>query len=216
MREGGGSNTAIVCLFLVAVSCGGGGTDGNDVTTADTDSKETEIQKCGEATDCEQFQCKVAQCKSSECVYVDKADHTPCDDNDDCTVDESCQKGECSPEKNICGGECEKDEDCLAKDDGNLCNGVPWCVEKKCILKLESIVKCEKTSNTCAEIKCDPKDGKCNENKKEDNSPCSDGDECTAGDFCISGECEPGSNICECDSDDDCGKHESFCKGNYV
>jgi len=43
-----------------------------------------------------------------------------CDDGDACTADTTCQQGLCTGGKNI--GECKTNADCLAQDDGNLCN----------------------------------------------------------------------------------------------
>ena len=47
---------------------------------------------------------------------------------------------------------------------------------------------------------------------------CDDGDPCTIGDFCLDGECAPGPDLCECDTDDDCTKLDDGdpCNGQVV
>ena len=48
-------------------------------------------------------------------------DGDPCDDGSPCTANDRCEAGACKPGTWIC--ECKADADCLAFEDGDLCNG---------------------------------------------------------------------------------------------
>jgi formylglycine-generating enzyme required for sulfatase activity len=93
-----------------------------------------------------------------------------CDDGNDCTQNDKCKDGAClGGEPNTCT--CTKDADCLAGkdgktggDDGNLCNGVPYCDQQlgKCVLNPASIVTCSSLEDgACIVNICDPAVGVC-------------------------------------------------------
>lgn len=48
-----------------------------------------------------------------------------CDDGQVCTKGDACLAGVCKSGTDVC--KCSEDADCLAGDDGNLCNGLPFC-----------------------------------------------------------------------------------------
>ncbi|MCB9740563.1 MAG: hypothetical protein H6747_14970, partial [Deltaproteobacteria bacterium] len=71
----------------------------------------------------------VGQGDALKCLW-EKADQTSpgpfaCDDGDACTSGDTCDGKTCTPGKPICA--CKTDADCLPTDDGDLCNGVPYC-----------------------------------------------------------------------------------------
>jgi hypothetical protein len=76
---------------------------------------------CDDGNICTQDVCDPAVgCRST--VVPD----APCNDNDPCTAADRCSAtGLCVGDSLNC--ECRTDRDCLAVDDGNLCNGTPSC-----------------------------------------------------------------------------------------
>ncbi len=104
---------------------------------------------------------------------------------------------------------CQVEADC--PDDGDLCNGTPYCVTAShtCAIKPGSKVECsDSPGETCTVQKCEPKTGQCLAKPVSDGIVCSDDDTCTSGDQCKAGVCAPGTNTCECAKDDDCAKFE--------
>ena len=87
---------------------------------------------------------------------------SPCDDADACTTGDICLQGTCKAGTNTCL--CKSDADCDGKDDGNLCNGLPFCNLQTgtCDINPVSIVTCPSVDDTpCAKNACVPKTGKC-------------------------------------------------------
>ncbi|MBI5609904.1 MAG: hypothetical protein HY902_13610, partial [Deltaproteobacteria bacterium] len=80
---------------------------------------------CDTADDpaCLQTTCdpKTGQCAPSNLPK----DGTACDDGNPCTPSSFCTGGSCLAQANLC--ECQKDSDCSAKEDGDLCNGTLYC-----------------------------------------------------------------------------------------
>lgn len=108
-----------------------------------------------------------------------------------CTTEGKCVNGLCTPVAS--GVECAKDSDCIAKDNGNLCDGIYICESCSCVLDTSSIVTCDPSQDTdCVSNKCNPDTGTCVLTPAEDGSPCEDGDPCTFGDYCFNGECVAG------------------------
>ena len=140
----------------------------------------------------------------------------PCDDSDPCTKGEVCVSGGCTQGTNIC--KCESTLDCLDKDDGNLCNGVPYCNKQTgaCEANPASIVVCPTVDNTlCSKNACAPKTGVCGLANEPTGTLCQDGDSCTIGDTCDGGVCGAGTFVCTCKSDQDCAKEDDgdLCNG---
>ncbi len=112
------------------------------------------------------------------------------------------------------GKVCATDLDCLALDDGNLCNGIWTCqsagATEACAPKAASAVTCSKESDTtCAISTCDPGTGACNLQSLPDGSQCDDGEPCTDGDACKDGACASGVTLaCACTQDMDCAALE--------
>ena len=70
--------------------------------------------------------------KEGKCYLLPLKDGKVCEDGNPCTPNEACDQGQCQSAVNTC--ECQKDADCQAKDDGNLCNrsGRASCRERVC------------------------------------------------------------------------------------
>ncbi|MSP90935.1 MAG: hypothetical protein EXR79_03890 [Myxococcales bacterium] len=161
-------------------------------------------------------------------VPIDKGDEVwaalSCDDGLPCTASSSCKGGKCSaePTSYICF--CEKDADC--KDDGDLCNGVPYChllapdpsdaAKKKpaCKTNPVTVKSCSPINDTiCIKNSCDPKTGKCEMTPPFGKVYCDDGDPCTALGECTEGKCVNGIGICPCTSNADCKDKGDQCNG---
>ena len=148
------------------------------------------------------------------------ADLTPCDaDNSLCTPLDVCLKGTCTADANVC--ECTKTEDCLAKEDGNPCNGTLFCdksgAKKVCKVNPATMVSCPTVGDgPCVHNRCVPATGKCALTKEADGLPCDDGAFCSAGASCNQGQCVGGKNACSCKGDADCALYDDGDKCNGV
>ncbi|MBN1771275.1 MAG: hypothetical protein JXB32_08450 [Deltaproteobacteria bacterium] len=158
------------------------------------------------------------QCVDCECrPGVALADGTACDDGDPCTADEACTGGICTGGMSVCL--CDTDDDCVAFDDGNLCNGRLLCVGRECRFAPETVVTCDPTGNTdCRVNLCTPATGECAMTAVADGMSCDDGNECTVGDACAAGLCVGGPSTCECEATADCAPYEDgdLCNGTLV
>jgi len=131
------------------------------------------------------------------CVYSFNAQ--PCDDDDPCTLADKCEKGTCKGVPVDC--ECEKLTDCVAFDDGNLCNGTLVCdtaqVPHKCVVAPGTVIECPAPTSLgaeCLKPVCNPGDGKCGTEEANEGAACSDGNACTTGEWCASGVCGNGGS----------------------
>jgi len=162
---------------------------------------------CTQNDACAEGLCKglPVNCDDSEVCTKDGCDphsgcvHTPvegvCDDGDDCTVGDYCADGTCIGGEEACGSECATDEDCLVYEDGDLCNGIPYCNTETepyvCEISPDSIVVCPADQETaCVESLCEPQTGLCLLTPMNEGGPCDDLDECTAPDSCTNGLCQ--------------------------
>ena len=125
-----------------------------------------------------------------------------CDDGNPCTQGDLCANKACAAGSNVCG--CQKDADCAAQEDGDLCNGTLYCDTTKvpygCKVKAATVVSCDGSKDTaCSTTICDGKTGKCGPVAAPDGKGCdADGSVCSSGDACLAGVCKPGAWInCE-------------------
>lgn len=143
--------------------------------------------------------CTTDSCSSGlGCVNFD-ANGSTCDDGKPCngTQQDVCSAGTCTGPP--C--DCSSDSDC--EDDGDLCNGVPYChpFNKKCENGLPII--CGATNNSdCTVNLCEPEFGVCVPQFVNAGAPCSDGDPCTHEDACAGGVCA--SSALQCDDENPC------------
>ena len=176
------------------------------------------VVKCATGLDtaCQKNQCDAATGKCK--VVFPKDPLEPCDDSNACTTGDVCATGACKPGTNTCT--CVQDTDCAKGEDGDFCNGTLFCDTTQkppsCKVNPKTIVKCPTaTDATCAQIACEKATGQCLTKVAPVDTPCDDGAPCTAGDVCAQGTCKPGTNLCFCSKDADCGAFEDgdFCNG---
>jgi len=104
-------------------------------------------------TSCIKNQCSKT---TGACTLTPVADATGCDDGDACTKGDTCEGGACNPGTDTC--KCSGDKDCV--DDGNKCNGLPFCDKStgKCETNPATVVVCQTASDTgCAKNVCIPR-----------------------------------------------------------
>ncbi len=154
--------------------------------------------------------CQGSACdpKTGKCATTNTADGVTCSDGNACTATDKCSAGACKAGANVCA--CQADGDCI--DDGNLCNGVPYCdktgAAPVCKVKAGSEVKCAASAKACVVKACDPLTGQCAETPGTctDNNACTldscdvtsgqckvsnaaDGSGCDGGKVCAAGKC---------------------------
>ncbi len=140
-----------------------------------------------------------------------------CSDGDPCTTGDLCDSSACTPGKPTCS--CQSDGDCT--DDGNLCNGVPFCdktdpAKPVCKTNAATQITCPTVGDTeCLSHGCDPQTGKCVAKPAATGASCDDKNPCTKSDACLLGQCS-GVNTCECQFDVDCKAKEdgNQCNGS--
>ncbi len=184
-------------------SAGGGASD-----IADSLGLDMQHSVCETADDCPapSQPCKKAACSlAGICIAAPAADGTPCVDDDPCTADEACSAGSCIGAK-AC--ECQNDQDCSAKEDGDLCNGKLYCdttgAKPVCAVLPSSVVTCGADLDTaCSKNTCLPASGTCALMPVATGTPCDDGEACTSPDACANGACS-GPSSCACQVDGDC------------
>ncbi len=153
---------------------------------------------------------------TGKCTLAALADGTACNDGDKCSGGETCQGAKCGGGKPIC---CQVDADCLVTDDGDFCNGVPYCNKATgtCLPNPASVVFCPTVDDTaCSQNVCAPKTGLCGKKSLANKEFCDDGNPCTPGqEACEDGVCKAATNTCACTKDADCqGKDDGdLCNG---
>lgn len=207
----GGCNDGNPCTedrCLVTGDCdhvpmAGGCDDGNPCTTGDECDggvcRGTGLLVCDDGNRCTQDSCDVVQ----GCISIPAAG--ACDDGNQCTQGDRCLDGECEAGDNICP--CSLNVDCVAFDDGNLCNGALVCdsVSGGCVLSAKSVVVCQvnEALGQCTVSLCNPNNGLCELLPAAAGSPCDDGNACTSQDFCVGGGCV-GIAPADCDDNNVC------------
>jgi len=162
--------------------------------------------------------CLAQQCNplSGACEATPTNQAGPCEDGKICTDGDHCLSGACVPGPDLCL--CKQNADCA--DDGNLCNGVPYCDKSalpwSCKTNPGTVVACSPASDTpCSKNTCAPTTGACAYAAVNDGGPCEDGQVCTVADTCKAGACASGPSACGCQSDSDCKAVEDndLCNG---
>ena len=199
------------CLYaaLTGVEC----SDDDSCTSGDTCVDGNclpgmNICDCLEDVDCEMFEdldlCNgTLICVDTQC-QVDPETVVECDKSQDT----ACKQTLCSPMTGTCGQvSAPYGSPC---DDGNECTLGETCFFGTCLGGI--VVSCD-DGNPCTVDVCDSDAGCTYEPGGE--MECEDGDPCTTGDLCVEGVCSPGTNICGCEEDEDCGQFEdgNLCNG---
>ena len=161
--------------------------------------------------------------KTGGCGYVPAKDGAGCDDNNKCTVGESCASGLCSASKtpncddgNPCTTDaCDKAKGCVNTsgtggcDDGNACTINDKCADSKC--NGGAALNCV-DGTPCTKDSCEPAKGCVN---LAIPGACDDGDPCTSGEACKGGECATGAKT-DCGDDNPCTDDTCDPKGGCV
>ena len=159
---------------------------------------------------------------SGQCVYTDKPDTTPCNDNNACTQGEACHTGICGQpsstttcsatdschDAGTCDsntGQCSspaKTDGTVCLDDGNICNGLNTCAGRRGVSN-SAPLDCD-DHDPCTVDSCDAQGG-CQHVAKS----CDDGNACTT-DTCDSqtGVCQ-NTNTCPNNRDSNCTDGDS-------
>lgn len=162
-------------------------------------------------------ECAAAQCDPSTgaCSLVPINERGACQVGWHPCLTFMCSAGECVEAANSC--ECLTSGDCV--DDGNLCNGTPYCdVEDGfvCVTNPATVVTCGGSGDTeCAAQACEPSTGTCSAVSINEGSPCGDVTSC-AQRFCQSGSCEIVDLSCDCLTDVECAAYDdgNLCNGS--
>ncbi len=162
--------------------------------------------------------CLTAKCNpaTGACDTTPTNDGGACDDGKVCTAGDHCAAGSCVPGADQCP--CKANADCA--DDGNLCNGLPYCDKSElpwtCKTNPGTVASCSASGDTaCSKNTCNTATGACAPLPVNEGAKCSDDDPCTASDTCAKGVCKAGPGICGCQSDGDCAKADDgdLCNG---
>ena len=148
------------------------------------------------------------ECITSHRIYTWSSDDSnECNDENPCTLDDSCHSGTCAGEMVTCddGEPCTTDFcvdgvcyhqplNAVSCDDGDLCTIGDLCISGECIPG-DTERNCD-DFNDCTADTCDPVEGCVYMNM--DGESCEDGNLCTSGDTCQSSLCLPGpAVVCE-------------------
>ncbi len=129
----------------------------------------------------------------------------PCDDDNVCTVGDSCDGGTCQPgtaatcsdDGNPCTDHacdpvagCEVINNTAPCDDGNACTTADQCAEGACFGGPD--LTCADDGNPCTDAECDPASGCV---VLDNVAPCDDGNACSEGDVCADGVCTAGDPV---------------------
>ncbi len=157
--------------------------------------------------------CLVDLCdgKTGTCSVGNAPNSPPCDDGNICTVGDICKDGACASGANLCL--CTKDADCI--DDGNVCNGVPYCDTtggvSTCKVNPATVVTCKATTDgVCVTQVCSTKTGACKPTPT--NALCDDKNPCTTDICTIGGSC----NHAPVPDGSDCGDGQSCLAGTCL
>lgn len=181
-----GCNTQTGCFHLSnTASC-----DDGDVCTLVDFCSEGQCRGKAPADCSDNNACTLDIChKTAGCLHS-KLTGTPCDEGDVCTAEDFCQDGVCTPGNEIC--ECRENADCV--DDGDKCNGLPFCNKDiwpyRCETDPTTPVVCDSSANTaCLNNICQPQTGKCEMAAVNEGLGCDDGKSCNILDKCLNGAC---------------------------
>jgi len=203
-------NPATGCVYQPKT--GGICNDGNSCTSGDTCvagvcQGQGAIQ-CNDGNVCTDDTCS-PNSAGSGCQYVPKTGGS-CDDNNSCTVNDSCVNGTCSGQAVGCGDgnpctsdSCVNGTGCVYTplnggecNDGNACSSGDTCIAGVCKGTEHSC----NDGNPCTEDSCNPATG-CVYSPLTGPS-CNDNSLCTSGDVCTNGTC--GGKSISCDDGNFC------------
>ena len=134
-------------------------------------------------------------------VTADVEDDAEDDAEADADADDAGDAGPCADG----GCQCQDNQDCLSREDGNPCNGTLYCDPKiwSCKVNPATVIACQDDAAPCVALACDPADGDCRPVPADEGEACDDGESCTKDDACKAGVCV-GKSTCDCTKQDDC------------
>lgn len=181
-----------------------------DATETDADADVVPPPECVTATDCAVISvpCVAPGCEAGKCVLVPF--DTPCSDDNECTVGDQCQLGQCvagikpnCDDLNPCTDDsCDPLKGCVhlpnqvTCTDDNACTSEDVCFEGSC---KGGPVDCG-DANPCTDDSCDKLTGCVN---LPNTATCVDGNGCTENDVCKDKVCTPGPAFV-CDDNNPC------------
>jgi hypothetical protein len=190
--------------------------DGNPCTVADHcegGSCVGDLVECSDDNPCTTDYCTA----TGGCEY--SATGGECDDGQVCTLGDHCVAGECVGAPIDCA--CFEDSDCLALEDGDLCNGTLICdtsaLPYQCVVDEVTVVECAEPTGddaACLAASCAPATGLCENLSANEGLLCDDLDPCLVNSVCTGGACGSGETV-NCNdgngcTDDSCSE-ESGC-----
>ncbi len=202
------SKIIIFALLALTLGCGNSGgsgspTDGGGGEDTGSESECTASSDCEDDNPCTDDICNLGVCENT-------FNTNPCDDEDICTENDTCQDGECvgatldCDDDNACTDDscdsvdgCVNDNNTSVCDDENECTLNDTCQEGLC--QGGGAVDCN-DDNICTDDSCDPSSGCVNDNNTD---PCDDGQYCSIGDECLNGVCV-GTGTYNCDDGNPC------------
>lgn len=167
-------------------------------------------------------QCTAIACdeETKSCDEVPANEGSTCDDGLFCTVNDVCEKGECTAtEANDCGMEgdqcttiaCDESSrscDAVPANEGQTCDDGLFCtVGDSCVAGVctpSAPNDCGLDGSQCTEVVCDEGSRSCDLAPINEGGNCDDGQFCTVGDTCVAGECVS-------DQANDCGLDATAC-----
>lgn len=189
--------------------------DGNLCTIGDTCNNKTCVP--GVIDDCDDGkECTDDACYPDTGCINEANDALSCSDQDDCTINDHCEAGECVTEPRNCAdtNECTDDycEDGICKhpyasrscDDEDPCTSGDWCVAGNCA---GNPVNCD-DGNVCTTNGCDSEDFS---NNCTEDTDCGDGIICENGQ-CVGMACTTTNNSNSCDDGNWCDD-DDYCSG---
>jgi hypothetical protein len=156
--------------------------------------------------------CLFGTCDPSvgDCVTETAGDGSLCEDDDPCTIADTCSNGSCSGNALDCSslegpcntatcdsetGACVKTakNEFMSCDDTSQCTYNDRCTAGVC---QGTPYDCSSLATPCRSATCDPTTGACATSNLPDESLCDDGDLCTSDGVCFSGQCQTSTLSC--------------------
>jgi hypothetical protein len=150
-----------------------------------------------------------------DCVAETAGDGSLCDDDNPCTIADTCSSGSCSGTSLDCSsleglcntaacdtatGACVKTakNELMSCDDTSKCTYNDRCSAGVC---QGTPYDCSSLETPCRSATCDPNTGACETTNLPDESLCDDDDACTSDGTCFSGYCQTAIVPCDAFSD---------------
>ena len=170
---------------------------------------------CCDEGDCQDRACQSKTCTGNRCQYT-AMNGAACDDDDPCTVEDTCQSGACSGRAKDCSAQADpcndgvcraSDGQCVKrpKDNGTACSDNDSCTTgdscQNGACRPGAGVDCRSLNDDCNDGVCRQSDGQCVKEPKDDGTACGAGGECVAGSCeatcrALNATCNPNNNRC--------------------